>query len=150
MQQSFSKTKIAVTPDLGHDGEKPRHKQRAHEERRTAMSHAWPRVPPSARQLSPLSSERDPARQNRRHAGQTCTGPKVKHITPLSPPQAPLTENSSTAVGLSLREGRSLKERLRRSLASKASCKVLKTDSRRGLSGPGSSHLFRNQSKTGS
>lgn len=88
------------------------------------------------------------ARQRREetHGSKRAPSPRGEHCTAGRPPT--LTENSSSALGLSLREGRSLKERLRCNLAKKVSCKALKTDSRRGLAAEGCSHLFGSQSET--
>lgn len=69
--------------------------------------------------------------------GDATRGPK-KSITKRKPG---LTYSSSPAFGLSLSDGRSLKERLRRSLSKKVSCRASKIVNF-GLSCRGCSHFF--------
>lgn len=146
----FQKQRSCYHGYLGHRGEKSRHKSRAQGGEGQAVAvtraHAGAPCPPQGRDSCDHRPVSDT--EERRDTLNEANGPRAprgKHCTAARPPT--LTENSSSALGLSLREGRSLIEQLRDSLAKKVSCKALKTDSCRGLAAEGRNHLFRSQSK---
>lgn len=96
---------------------------------------AYSHVLPSNQSAKWVSCNRE---QHRKHAWEWRWKGLKGSFTKRKPG---LTYSSSPAFGLSLSDGRSLKERLRRSLSKKASCRASKIVSF-GLSCRGCSHFF--------